>query len=197
MAAPAAAHLEDLSGRREGRGLAAALSSFAAALAAGAACALVLTGVTPAAVRESTFADRAAAPYRATVSCYDRPDWTALVRSAYPSEKGHETDIYGLWRYDIRQVALPARACAALEGWRAARPAALGIWIFVLGHELTHAQQSDLQGAPWSRPFDEVEADCGGYAKFEAIRLALGIRRAVKPPPRSFTRCRLKSARPR
>jgi len=77
-----------------------------------------------------------------------------------------------------------------------AKPGLLGIWIFVLGHELTHAQQSD-QGAPWGRPFDEVEADCGGYAKFVSLKLALGIKRAVQPPPRTFTRCPLKRARHR
>ena len=58
----------------------------------------------------------------------------------------------------------------------------LGIWIFVLGHELTHSQQSDL-GAPWQRPFDEVEADCGGYSKFASLKLALGITRAVQRRP--------------
>jgi hypothetical protein len=67
----------------------------------------------------------------------------------------------------------------------------------VLGHELTHAQQSDFYNAPWSRPFDEVQADCGGYAKFQSIRLALGIKRAVSPPPRSFTRCPAKRAKRR
>ena len=44
------------------------------------------------------------------------------------------------------------------------------------------------------RPFDEVEADCGGYAKFVSLKLALGIKRAVQPPPRTFTRCPLKRA---
>jgi len=91
-------------------------------------------------------------------------------------------------------LALPARACRTLEGWRRARASTLGFWIFVLGHELTHAQQSDLYNAPWGRPFDEAEADCGGYAKFEAIRFALGIRRTVNPPPRSFSECPLKRA---
>ena len=136
-------------------------------------------------------------PYRATVSCYDREDWAALVRSPYPDEKGHETDIYGLWRYEQREVAVPSRACLSFEHWRAAKPGILAIWIFVLGHELTHAQQSDLDGAPWQKPFDEVEADCGGYAKFVSLKLALGINRAVEPPPRSFTRCPLKRARRR
>jgi len=67
----------------------------------------------------------------------------------------------------------------------------------VLGHELTHAEQSDLYTAPWSRPFDEVEADCGGLAKFQAIKLELGITRQLRPPPRNFTRCPLKKARAR
>jgi hypothetical protein len=186
MAAPAAAGLAHLSDRREGRGLAAALSTFAAML--------VLAATAAGAVHGSPRADRAAASYNARVGCYDRDDWAALVRSAYPSEKGHETDVYGLWRYDVREVALPSRACLAFERWRAAKPRILGIWIFVLGHELTHAQQSDL-GAPWQRPFDEVEADCGGYAKFAALKLALGIKRAVPPPPRRLTRCPLKRVR--
>jgi hypothetical protein len=160
-------------------------------------CALAAAGPAPAAVRQSSFVERATAPYRATTSCYDRRDWAALVDRSHSEFKGHEQDVYGLWRYDLRQVALPVKACLVLERWRKTPSTVLGVWIFVLGHELTHAQQSDFAGAPWRRPFDEVEADCGGYAKFEAIRLALGIRRAVKPPPRSFTRCALKSARPR
>jgi hypothetical protein len=41
--------------------------------------------------------------------------------------------------------------------------ARLSIWIFVLGYELTHAEQSDVYNAARSRPFDEVEADCGGF----------------------------------
>jgi hypothetical protein len=177
--------------------VAAALSSLAATLVAIVGCALVLATTASGAVHDSARADRAAAPYRATVGCYDRGDWAALVRSAYPEEKGHETEVYGFWRYEQRQVALPSGACLALEHWRTAKPALLGIWIFVLGHELTHAQQSDLEGAPWQRPFDEVEADCGGLAKFASLRLALGIRRAVQPPPRDFTRCPLKRARRR
>jgi hypothetical protein len=172
--------------------VAAALSSLAAVLAA-----LALVSPATTAVRDSPEADRAAAPYGATVDCYDRGDWAALVSSAYPGEKGHETDVYGLWRYDLRQVALPARACFAFQRWRTAKPAILGIWIFVLGHELTHTQQSDLEGAPWLKPFDEAEADCGGYAKFASVKLALGISRAVQPPPRGFTRCPLKRARRR
>jgi hypothetical protein len=160
-------------------------------------CALVLAATATTAVHDSAQADRAASPYGATVACYDRGDWAALVRSAYPHEKGHETDVYGLWRYEQRQVALPSRACRSLERWRTAKPKLLGIWIFVLGHELTHAQQSDLEGAPWERPFNEVEADCGGYAKFASLKLALGIERAVQPPPRSFTRCPLKRVRRR
>ena len=195
MAASAAARVAHLSDRREGRGVAAALSTFAAVLVAIGACALVLAATATTAVGDSPQADRAAAPYRATVGCYDRDDWATLVRSAYPGEKGHETDVYGLWRYDLREVALPSQACLAFQHWRTAKLGMLGIWIFVLGHELTHAQQSDLEGAPWQRPFDEVEADCGGYAKFVALKLALGIRRAVQPPPRSFTRCPLKRAR--
>ena len=66
-------------------------------------------------------------------------DWAALVDSGYPDLKGHEAEVYGLWRYEIRQVALPVRGCRALEGWRHAQAARLSIWIFVLGHELTHA----------------------------------------------------------
>jgi hypothetical protein len=196
VAAPRAAGIAQLSDRREGRGLAAALSSFAATLVAIAGCALVLAATASTAVRDSPQANRAAAPYRATVACYDRGDWAALVSSAYPDEKGHETDIYGLWRYEQREVALPSRACLSFERWRTAKPVLLGIWIFVLGHELTHAQQSDL-GAPWQRPFDEVEADCGGYSKFASLKLALGIRRAVQPPPRGFAPCPLKRARHR
>ena len=196
MAAPAAARVAHLSDRREDRGTAAALSSFAATVVAIGGLALALAGIASTAVHESAQADRAAAPYRATVGCYDRGDWAALVSSAYPAEKGHETDVYGLWRYEQREVALPSRACLSFERWRTAKPGLLGIWIFVLGHELTHAQQSD-QGAPWERPFDEVEADCGGYAKFVSLKLALGIKRAVQPPPRTFTRCPLKRARHR
>ena len=197
MAAPAAARFAHLSDGREGRGLTAALSTFAAALVAIGGCALVLAATASTAVRDSAQADRAAAPYRATVGCYDRSEWAALVRSAYPEEKGHENDVYGLWRYEQRQVALPSRACLSFAHWRTAKPKLLGIWIFVLGHELTHVQQSDQEGAPWQRPFDEVEADCGGYAKFASLKLALGIARVVPPPPRSFTRCPLKRVRRR
>ena len=154
-----------------------------------AALACVLAGGVAGAVRESRFAERATAPYRATVDCYSRADWAALVDSGYPDLKGHEAEVYGLWRYEIRQVALPVRGCRALEGWKHAQAARLSIWIFVLGHELTHAEQSDVYNAPWSRPFDEVEADCGGFAKFEQLRRALGIKRHLKPPPRSFARC--------
>src|SRR4249919_783060 len=155
-------------------------------------CALGLALPALASVRESSFVERAAAPFRATVSCYDRPDWATLVDSGYPDLKGREAEVYGLWRYEIRQVALPARGCRALEGWRHAAAARLSIWVFVLGHELTHAEQSDVYNAPWSRPFDEVEADCGGFAKFEQIRRALGIKRHLNPPPRGFARCPLK-----
>jgi hypothetical protein len=158
-------------------------------------CVLALAAPASGAVRESAFAERATTAYGATVGCYGIRDWARLVDTGYPDLKGHETDVYGLWRYDRREVALPVRGCSALEGWRKARAGALGLWIFVLGHELTHVQQSDFDNAPWSRPFDEVEADCGGYAKFESVRLALGIRRTVSPPPRSFTRCPAKRAR--
>jgi hypothetical protein len=195
MAAPAAVGLADRSDRQEGRGHAAALRTFARFAVLGLLCgAFVLPATAAAAVRESTFVERATTLYRASASCYDNRDWAALVDAGHPDLKGHETNVYGLWRYDVRQVALPARACRTLEGWRHVRGSTLGIWIFVLGHELTHAQQSDLYDAPWGRPFDEVEADCGGYAKFEAIRLALGIRRNVNPPPRSFSNCPLKRA---
>jgi hypothetical protein len=149
MAAPAAAGVAHLSDRREGRGLAAALSSFAATLVAIGACTLVPAATASTAVHESAQADRAAAPYRATVGCYDREDWAALVRSAYPAERGHEADVYGLWRYEQREVALPSPACLAFERWRTTKLRMLGIRIFVLGHELTHAQQSDFEGAPW------------------------------------------------
>jgi hypothetical protein len=164
---------------------------------AGTLCALALTAPALGAVRESAFVERATTPYRASARCYAPRDWVALVDAGYPDLKGHESDVYGFWRYDRREVALPARGCAALEKWRTARASVLGTWIFVLGHELTHAQQSDLHNAPWSRPFDEIEADCGGYAKFQSVRLALGIRRAVSPPPRTFTRCPAKRARRR
>jgi hypothetical protein len=50
------------------------------------------------------------------VSCFDGLDWAALVDSGYPDLKGHEAEVYGLWRYEIRQVALPARGRRALEG---------------------------------------------------------------------------------
>ena len=158
------------------------------------ACGLALALPALGAVRESSFVERATAPYRATVSCYSRPDWAALVDSGYPDLKGHEAEVYGLWRYEIRQVALPLRGCRALEGWRRTPAARLSIWVFVLGHELTHAEQSDVYNAPWSRPFDEVEADCGGFAKFESLRRALGIKRHLRPPPRGFARCPLKHA---
>jgi hypothetical protein len=192
MAASAPVGLADRSDRQEGRGYAAALRRLAVL---GLLCGgLALPASGAAAVRESAFVERATTPYRASASCYDRPDWAALVDVGYPDLKGQETDVYGLWRYDLRQVALPARACRTLEGWRRARASTLGIWIFVLGHEITHVQQSDLYNAPWSRPFDEVAADCGGYAKFEAIRIALGIRRNVSPPPLSFGECPLRRA---
>jgi hypothetical protein len=50
------------------------------------------------------------------VSCYDRRDWAALVDSGYPDLKGREAEVYGLARYEIRQVAMPARGRRALEG---------------------------------------------------------------------------------
>jgi hypothetical protein len=165
------------------------------AVLAALACALALPSAARSAVRESPFVERASAGYRATTSCYDRPDWAALVRGGYPDLRGHETEVYGLWRYEIRQVALPTRGCRALERWRHSPPGIVSVWIFVLGHELTHAEQSDLYDAPWSRPFDEVEADCGGFAKFRRIKLELGITRQLRPPPRDFTRCPLKRAK--
>jgi hypothetical protein len=158
-------------------------------------CALVFTARAAAAVRESAFVERATTPYRVGVNCYAHREWAKLVDTGYPELKGHEADVYGLWRYERRELALPARGCLALEHWRTARASRLGVWIFVLGHELTHVQQSDLYGAPWDRAFDEAEADCGGYAKFESVRLALGIRRVVSPPPRSFARCSAKRAK--
>lgn len=160
-------------------------------------CALALAAPASGAVRESSFVERATTPYGASTRCYGTRDWAELVDAGYPDLKGHESEVYGFWRYDRREVALPARGCAALEKWRTARTSVLGTWIFVLGHELTHAQQTALYHAPWSRPFDEVQADCGGYAKFQSVRLALGIRRAVAPPPRSFTRCPARRAKGR
>jgi hypothetical protein len=185
--------LADPSDRREGRGTAAALHLFALALV----CALAWPALSSAGVRGSAFADRATHAFNAHTACYDRPDWAALVDSSYPELKGEESSFYGLSRYDRREVALPARGCGALEGWRRARPHVLAMWIFVLGHELTHVQQTDLEGAPSRRPFDEVAADCGGFAKFEAVRLALGIARRVSPPPRELTWCPAKRERRR
>jgi hypothetical protein len=72
----------------------------------------------------------------------------------------------------------------------------VSLWIFVLGHELTHVQQSDLYNAPWSRPFDENEANCGGLAKFQRLRIALGITRRLSPPPRYLVGCP-QAAKPR
>ena len=149
------------------------------------------------AVRESSFLEPATTRYHATASCYDRADWAALVSSGYPNLSGNETSVYGLWRYEIRQVALPTRGCQALERWRQTPALMVSVWIFVLGHELTHAQQGDFYNAPWSRPFDEVEADCGGFAKFQRIKLELGITRRLRPPPRDFARCPLKKAKAR
>jgi hypothetical protein len=160
-------------------------------------CALVLPTAARSAVRESPFLERASAAYRSTTSCYDNRDWAALVTAGYPDLRGQETEVYGLWRYEIRQVALPARGCRALERWRQTSPVMVSVWIFVLGHELTHAEQSDLYNAPWSRPFDEVEADCGGFAKFQSIKLELGITRQLRPPPRDLSRCPLKKAKAR
>jgi hypothetical protein len=159
-------------------------------------CFLTLPVSAGASVRESAFVERATASFHATAACYDRPDWTALVASGHPEFKGHENDVYGLWRYDIRQVALPARGCSALERWRQARAGTVSLWIFVLGHELTHVQQSDLYNAPWSRPFDENEANCGGLAKFQRLRIALGITRRLNPPPRYLVGCP-QAAKPR
>jgi len=140
------------------------------AVLAALACALALPSAARSAVRESPFVERASAGYRATTSCYDRPDWAALVRGGYPDLRGHETEVYGLWRYEIRQVALPTRGCRALERWRHSPPGIVSVWIFVLGHELTHA-------------------------KFRRIKLELGITRQLRPPPRDFTRCPLKRAK--
>jgi hypothetical protein len=167
------------------------------ALATVVLCLLAFPVSAGAAIRESSFVERATTTYRATVSCYDRPDWRALVVSGHPEFRGHENDVLGLWRYDIRQVALPARGCTALERWPQTPAATLSIWIFVLGHELTHVEQSDWYNAPWSRAFDENEANCGGLAKFERIRIALGITRRLKPPPRSLVGCPLRPVRPR
>ena len=161
----------------------------AGTLAAVALCSLTLPVSAAASVRESAFVERATASFHATAACYDRPDWAALVASGHPEFRGHESEVYGLWRYDIRQVALPARGCSTLERWRQAPPDKVSLWIFVLGHELTHVQQSDLYNAPWSRPFDENEANCGGLAKFQRLRIALGITRRLSPPPRYLVGC--------
>lgn len=158
-------------------------------------CALALAASAGAAVRESAFVERATASFHATAACYERPDWAALIASGHPEFKGHESDVYGLWRYDIREVALPARACTALERWRRTPADTLSLWIFILGHELTHVEQSDLYNAPWSRPFDEREADCGGLAKFARVKRALGISRRLRPPSRALVGCPLKTAR--
>ena len=173
------------------------IGGIAGILAAVALCALTLPVPADASVRESAFVERATASFHAAAACYDRPDWAALVASGHPEFKGHENDVYGLWRYDIRQVALPARGCSALERWRQASAESVSLWIFVLGHELTHVQQSDLYKAPWSRPFDENEANCGGLAKFQRLRIALGIARRLSPPPRSLVGCPPQTARPR
>ena len=167
------------------------------ALATAVLCFLALPVSSRAAVRESPFVERATSGYRATAACYDRRDWATLVVSGHPDFTGHESDILGLWRYDIRQVALPARGCNALERWRRTPAATLSLWIFVLGHELTHVEQSDWYNAPWSRPFDENEANCGGLAKFQRVRIALGITRRVRPPSRDLVGCPLRPARPR
>lgn len=166
-------------------------------VAAAVVCALSLSAPARAAVRESAFVERATASFRATASCYGRPDWANLVVSGHPEFKGHESDVYGLWLYDIRQVALPARGCTALERWRSTPASRVSLWIFVLGHELTHVEQSDLFNAPWSRPFDEREANCGGIAKFERIRIALGITRRLTPPSRQLVGCPARAAKPR
>jgi hypothetical protein len=150
-----------------------------------------------AAVRESAFVEHATAPWRATASCYDAPDWARLVVSGHPEFKGHESDVYGLWRYDIRQVALPARGCITLARWRRTAAASVSLWIFVLGHELTHVEQSDWYDAPWARPFDENEANCGGLAKFERVRILLGIDRRLRPPSRELVGCPLRTTRRR
>jgi hypothetical protein len=155
---------------------------------------LVLPSPAAAGVRESAFVARATGPFQATTSCYDRAEWVGLVDSGHPELKGQEGGVYGLWLYDLRQVALPARGCDALEQWRHARASVVSTWIFVLGHELTHVQQSDLYDAPWSRPFDELEADCGGDAKFARIVHDLGITRQLPPPPWFLSSCPAKKA---
>src|SRR5205823_6286407 len=139
------------------------------ALATVVLCLLALPVSAGAAIRESSFVEHATKCYPVTVGCYDRADWRALVLSGHPEFRGHETDVLGLWRYDIREVALPARGCMALERWARTSAGTLRLWIFVLGHELTHVEQSDWYNAPWSRPFDENEANCGGLAKFQSI----------------------------
>jgi hypothetical protein len=160
-------------------------------------CSLVLPARADAAVRDSPFVGRATASWGASVRCYDQPDWARLVASGHPEFKGHESDVYGLWRYDIRQVALPVRGCVALERWRRTRPETVSLWIFVVGHELTHVEQSDWYDAPWGRPFDENEANCGGLAKFQRVRALLGIARRLSSPSRQLVGCPVKAARPR
>jgi hypothetical protein len=159
-------------------------------------CCLSVVASAAGAVRESAFVERATVGFRATTGCYDRAEWAVLVAAGHPEFKGHESDVYGLWRYDIRQVALPARGCAALERWRRTAAETVSLWIFVLGHELTHVEQSDRYNAPWSRPFDEREANCGGLAKFQRVKNALGISRRLRPPSRRLVGCPLRTARP-
>jgi hypothetical protein len=160
-------------------------------------CALAVAVPAVAAVRESRFVERATAANHATVSCYDRRDWAKLVVTSHPEFRGHVTDVYGLWLYESREIALPAKGCTALTRWRQTRADRLSLWIFVLGHELTHVEQTDWYNAPWSRRFDETEANCGGLAKFSRIKRALGISRRLTPPARDLVGCPLRSARPR
>ena len=170
---------------------------IAAVVLVAALCSLALPVTTGAAVRESGFVERATASWGATASCYDAPDWAQLVASGHPEFRGHETDVYGLWRYDIRQVALPARGCIALERWRRTAATTLSLWIFVLGHELTHVEQSDWYDAPSARAFDEHEANCDGLAKFQRVRILLGIHRRLSPPSRDLVGCPVRRARSR
>ena len=102
------------------------------------------------------------------MSCYDRRDWADFVDSGYPDLKGHEAEVYGLWRYEIRQVALPARGAGRWKGG-AERPGLASASGFSCSATSSRTpSRATSTNAPRSRPFDEVEADCGGFPKFGA-----------------------------
>ena len=111
-------------------------------------CALGLAPPALASVRESSFVERAAAPYRATVSCDDRPDWSAPSTPAIPTEgpRGGGLTASGATRSGRSRFLFAAAACSRGGGRpRLRSPQHLGL---ALGHELTHAQQSDFYNAP-------------------------------------------------